>query len=425
MVNARAGRSMSPVFLLTALLAACGGSTGAGPNVPAPTPATSASSFPNRTASAAPVPAASPGPTASSSPAASPGAAGSPAPAASASAAASPSPVAPAGIVKLARYAIDPAKIFVAGISSGGFAAVQMHVAHSSIFRGAAVYAGGVFYCATGSVSTALANCGGETLPNDTASYNSTLTVSEAYLDRQSASGTIDPSSNLKGQPVYLWSGTRDAVVNPLEMADLDAEYGHYGANLHFDSTFAAEHGWESPDGELPCGTLGSPYMISCAQNGVTYDSVKTWLTMFFGALQPRNGGALAGTLAAFDQTEFGANANVSMDTSGYVYVPKTCALGATCGFVLALHGCLQERSLVGSKWVTEAGIDEWADTNGIVVVYPDTIASPAGSGSVVNPNACFDWWGYSNGTDPNYALKSGLQMTVLYKMVQRVTGAP
>jgi hypothetical protein len=35
------------------------------------------------------------------------------------------------------------------------------------------------------------------------------------------------------------------------------------------------------------------------------------------------------------------------------------------------------------------------------------------------DPNACFDWWGYSNQYDPNYALKSGLQMSVLYAMVQ------
>ncbi|SIT51005.1 Prolyl oligopeptidase family protein (fragment) [Paraburkholderia piptadeniae] len=42
-------------------------------------------------------------------------------------------------IIKLQRYQIDPTKVFIAGISSGGFAAVQMHVAHSSTFKGAAV----------------------------------------------------------------------------------------------------------------------------------------------------------------------------------------------------------------------------------------------------------------------------------------------
>lgn len=330
----------------------------------------------------------------------------------------------PSGTVKLQRYQIDPMKVFVAGISSGGFAAVQMHVAHSSTFKGAAVYAGGVYWCAgPGGAASALANCGGLTLPSNQASYNSTLTASEAYLDTQSALGTIDPATNLRGQPVYLWSGTQDQVVNPREMADLDSEYRHYGAKVHFDNAYPAEHGWESPDGELACGTLGSPYMVRCSANGAVYDSVETWLTMFLGPLKPRNDGKLSGTLSSFDQTEFGASTNLSMSSTGSVFVPKACAQGNKCGFVLALHGCLQEASLIGNRWVAEAGINEWADTNKLVVVYPDTIASSAPGPT--NPNACFDWWGYSNQYDPNYALKSGLQMSVLYSMVQRVTGRP
>ena len=90
---------------------------------------------------------------------------------------------------------------------------------------------------------------------------------------------------------------------------------------------------------------------------------------------------------------------------------------------MLALHGCLQDAARIGDRWVAQAGINAWADTNKLVVVYPDTLATTAPGPT--NPNACFDWWGYSNQDDPNYALKSGLQMSVLYAMVQRVTGRP
>ncbi len=323
---------------------------------------------------------------------------------------------------KLGHYNVDPSKIFVAGISSGAFEAVQMVVAHSATFKGAAVYAGGVYWCAgAGGAATALADCGGETLPTNTASYESTLVPSEAYLDAQSHLGTIDDSENLRGKPAYLWSGTLDEVVNPLEMADLNTELEHYGAKVHFDNDFPAEHGWESPDGRLGCGTLGTPYMIECTSGRTTYDSVHTWLAMFLKNLKPRNDGKLSGKLSAFDQTEFGASSNLSMATTGSVFVPSACARGARCGFILAMHGCLQEASLIGNAWVAEAGIDEWADRNDLIVVYPDTIASSAPG--PVNPNACFDWWGYSNLYDPKYALKSGLQMSVLYAMVQRATG--
>jgi hypothetical protein len=294
----------------------------------------------------------------------------------------------------------------------------------SPTFKGAAIYAGGVYWCAgVGGAATALANCGGETLPTNQASYNSTLAASETYLETQSALGTIDPMSNLSRQPVYLWSGTRDAVVNPLEMADLQSEYLRYGANVRFDKTFPAAHGWESPQGELDCGTSGSPFMVRCSANGAVYDSVQTWLTMFLGSLAPRNHGKLQGSLMTFDQTEFGASPNNSMSPTGSIFVPKTCMQGKACGFVLALHGCLQQSALIGNRWVTEAGINEWADTNSLIVLYPDTIATSAPNPT--NPNACFDWWGYSNQSDPNYALKSGVQMSVLYSMVQRVTGAP
>lgn len=331
----------------------------------------------------------------------------------------------PPAVVQLQSYRIDPAKVYVAGISAGGFAAVQMHVAHSNTFKGAAIYAGGVYWCAgAGGAATALANCGGLTLSTNEASYHSTLAESEAYLDLQSSLGTIDPATNLRGQPVYLWSGTQDRVVNPQEMVDLNAEYQRYGANIRFDNTFPAAHGWESPNGELSCATNGSPFMVNCSRDGVVYDSVKTWLTMFMGTLKPRNDGPLSGTLYSFDQTEFGGSPKVSMSPTGSVFVPKECERGQhECGVVLALHGCLQEASLIGNRWVTEAGINEWADSNRLVVVYPDTMASSAPGPT--NPNACFDWWGYSNQDDPNYALKSGMQMSTLYAMVQRVTGRP
>jgi poly(3-hydroxybutyrate) depolymerase len=159
--------------------------------------------------------------------------------------------------------------------------------------------------------------------------------------------------------------------------------------------------------------------MLMCAQNGAPYDSEQKGLTMFFGNLAPK-ASALHGSLMRFDQTEFGASASNSMDTNGTVFVPQPCAAGATCGFVVVFHGCLQYHAQIGDKFVTEAGIDEWADANKIIVLYP--YAVPAGGPTPYNPNGCWDWWGYD---DPNYSLKSGTQMSIVYKMVQRVTGAP
>jgi poly(3-hydroxybutyrate) depolymerase len=395
------------VWIATAvLLASCsGGSTSAVAPITTPTPSPqfpgSGPGQPTPPPGQTPQPA-TPTPTASPTPPPLPPGVVTPAPA----------------IIRLGSYRVAPQQIFVAGISAGGFFGVQMHVAHSSVFKGAAIYAGGVYHCSQDSVALALTECGGETV-NGQALYQNTVAQSEAYLDQQSATATIDAAANLRGQPVYLWSGTKDSVVNPLEMADLNGEYLHYGASVTFDNAFAADHGWESPTGEVPCGTAASPFMIACTQNGQLYDSEQKWLTLFFGTLSPR-ASAVQGSLTRFDQTEFGAGASNSMDTNGTVFVPQACAAGATCGFVVAFHGCKQGHAFIGDRFVIESGIDEWADTNKIIVLYPYAVAAPGPT--PYNPNGCWDWWGYD---DANYSVKSGTQLSIVYRMVQRVTGSP
>jgi poly(3-hydroxybutyrate) depolymerase len=356
----------------------------------------------------------------------------------------------PAAAQQLGSYDIRQDRIFVAGISSGGYMAVQMHVAFSSLFKGAAIYAGGPDGCAQGSLATALTTCEADAPPVNLAALES-VTASWA------SQGLIDPLANLKGQPVYLWSGTADTtVVQPL-MDALQSYYQNFQASVfHYDNNFDAAHGWESPYGRLSCQELASPYVIQCSSadqtasagvgsaTGVSltglslpglsppglsppgqssgaapYDSEKVWLTQWFGNLNAKNEGTLKGGVITFDQDEFapgGSAAAISMDQTGYAFVPTQCASGQQCGLVLALHGCLQNFATVGWAFIDDAGINEWADTNNIIVLYPQTVAT---NGS--NPEGCWDWWGYLN--DPDYAQKSGPQMQALSAMVARVAG--
>jgi poly(3-hydroxybutyrate) depolymerase len=143
--------------------------------------------------------------------------------------------------------------------------------------------------------------------------------------------------------------------------------------------------------------------------------SEKTWLTLFFGTLNARNGGTLQGTLINFGQTEFGASASNGMDTNGYAFVPVSCAAQQRCGMVLAFQGCNQTQAQMQTTWIKQAGIDEWADTNNFVVLYPYVVQT---SSSPSNGSGCWDWWGYDGS---NYALKSGTQIGIVYKMVQRI----
>jgi len=321
----------------------------------------------------------------------------------------------------LDSYSVAPNKIFVVGISSGGYMAVQMHVAFSRTFKGAAIYAGGPYYCAQDSLETALTTC----LDDVPAIDVSVLENTTAAWAKQ---GLIDPVSNLKEHPVYLWSGLADTTVLQPVMNTLETYYAHFSANVfQYDDNFYAQHGWESPNGPLACPEFAPPFVIQCLNadrnpptTGVplttVYDSEQVWLTRFFGPLKPKNTGALTGSIITFDQNQFvpgGSASAISMDNTGYAFVPAACAQGKTCGLVLALHGCLQYAQSVGTAFVDDAGINQWADTNRIIVLYPQAIPTP-----ITNGEGCCDWWGYLS--DPNYAQKSGPQMQALYGMVAK-----
>jgi hypothetical protein len=75
------------------------------------------------------------------------------------------------------------------------------------------------------------------------------------------------------------------------------------------------------------------------------------------------------------------------------------CAAGAACKLVVALHGCLSGQYLLGDEFPELANLDSHADTNNLVVLYPQAIASVI----PCNPEGCWDWWGYDG---PNFAVK-------------------
>jgi hypothetical protein len=192
---------------------------------------------------------------------------------------------------------------------------------------------------------------------------------------------------------------------------------------VYYNNQFPAGHGWESPYGLVPCNWTRAPFINLCydsPDDSAAYDSEEVWLGQFFGPLQAKGVRPLHGTMFTFDQTPFipgGVAAAISMANVGYVFVPKSCADGHSCGLVLALHGCAQSSSAIGETFAYDAGINEWADSNNFVVLYPQAISSPG------NLLGCWDWWGYLN--DSDYAQKNGPQMKALYNMVALISRGP
>jgi poly(3-hydroxybutyrate) depolymerase len=65
------------------------------------------------------------------------------------------------------------------------------------------------------------------------------------------------------------------------------------------------------------------------------------------------------------------------------------------CRVHVALHGCKQNYDAIGDRYIQHAGHNEWADTNHLIILYPQTIAGDpvTNFGTPLNPYGCWDWW--------------------------------
>nr|WP_314543519.1 PHA-depolymerase-like protein [uncultured Massilia sp.] len=311
-----------------------------------------------------------------------------------------------AAVVTLPKYNVSVADVSVSGFSSGAHMAAQMHVAYSKTIRkGAGVIAGGPVYCSQGNVAISVGPC-----MANTGSRN--LPCLMSVLNTWSGNGYIDPTANMAGSKVYLLSGTIDSTVRQPVMDDLRTMYANYlpAANIRYKNDLAAEHAVPTDFAGNGCAVNGNPYVNNC--NFDTAGEILTWL---YGTLNAKNTGTLTGSFVNFDQAAFWGNFNPTahgMANSGYAYVPAACASGQSCRLHVAFHGCLQAASTVGPAFYQNAGYNRWADTNRIVVLYPQAAATAA------NPGGCWDWWGHD---DVNFPAKSGGQMVAIKTMIDRV----
>ncbi|TDB98381.1 PHB depolymerase family esterase [Actinomadura sp. 7K534] len=302
----------------------------------------------------------------------------------------------------LAKY--DISSTHVSGVSSGGFMANQLHVAYSTLFQGAGIFSAGAYDCAQNSLSTALNACMATYLPRKTPAQLEQLTRDRA------AAGTVDPVGNLSGDPVWLYHGTSDTTVAQAVNDDLATYYRDLGADVVYERGSPAGHAWISPIGPGACSVTQSPWINDCGG-----DSVGEMLTHLYGMLQPA-ASSLTGQLIQFDQNAYvpgGDATSISMGDEGFAYVPQSCEQGS-CKLMVALHGCYQYYGNIGDTFMDKAYLNEYADTNDMIVLYPQATAT-AGT----NPRGCWDWWGYQSA---QYPLKSGPQMKAVVNMVTAIT---
>jgi hypothetical protein len=270
------------------------------------------------------------------------------------------------------------------------------------------VIAGGPYYCAHGSVLAALYNC---MTPGWWTPLPRAATL-KSETDALAVAGRIDPVRHLAKARAWLFSGTHDRTVYPEVVEGLRVFYAAYGAQVTLVSDKAAGHGMVTETHGNTCGATEPPFIVDC-----DYDAAGALLNFLLGKLKAP-AAKEAGRLIRFDQNAYaGGDAGaISMDAGGFVFVPQQCEKGR-CRIHVAFHGCRQGVAEIGERFVHEAGYNRWADTNALIVLYPQAIKRY--SASVWNPRGCWDWWGY---TGASYPTQSGLQIRAVKAMLDRLS---
>ena len=292
--------------------------------------------------------------------------------------------------------------ITVSGISSGGYMAGQYLVAFSANVNGAAVVAAGPWGCARGDIGRALQTCiSGEGLDIDE--------LHEMAAEK-AAAGVIDATNNLGDARALLFHGAKDAVVGAPAVDALRrwlTEYADDG-NIRTVNDVPVAHGWPTSAYGGSCDTFAAPYINNCG-----YDLAGEILTHLHGELDEAANSTRS--LHRFDQRPFG---DASLADYGYLYVPARCEANAGCTVHVFFHGCEQSADTIGTELADNAGFNRWAESNDIVVLYPQVAKSLA---APMNPLGCWDWWGY---TGADYLDRSGPQLLAVRRMVEQLAGS-
>ncbi|WP_245723387.1 extracellular catalytic domain type 2 short-chain-length polyhydroxyalkanoate depolymerase [Lutimaribacter saemankumensis] len=308
---------------------------------------------------------------------------------------------------------LDPSQTTVSGVSSGGFMAVQLQVAFSQSIQGAGIVAGGPFNCADNSVWQALYVCMDPAFlgPDPDSSIKSIRDLASAE--------EIDGIEGVASDRIYMFHGTQDETVARSSMDALEATFLALDVSevaINYVSSVEAGHGFVTENASVGCADTSPEYLVDC-----DFDQAGDILNWLYGELVPPVS-PVSGNLLTFDQSVYLEGA-AGMDEVAFVYVPSACRARETCGLHISLHGCNQGREAIGDDYVRLTGFNGWAETNNIVVLYPQATAvpSPWNSWFAGNPNGCWDWWGYS-GAD--YLSRNAPQPSAIARM-SAALGAP
>jgi poly(3-hydroxybutyrate) depolymerase len=324
---------------------------------------------------------------------------------------------------ELPRLGVALPQTSVSGLSSGAYMAGQIELAHAKDIVGAGIVAGGPFGCAVSASNSLFPYWPMVVWQNAMLAAHECMQVDwdapdvDALVARAkelAADGKIDPLSALGDDKVYLFSGNADETVRRPVVEAAKRFYEAAGvpaANITLVESDGG-HAFLTETEGTQCGLTKEPFVSDC-----DYDQAKAILEWIYGALAAPSPSP-SGSFVTFDQRVFDNNPPNGLAKEGVVYVPAACADASGCRLHIVLHGCDQSReeAAIGNAFIEESGFARYADTNRLVLLFPQV------EPSLVNPHGCWDWWGYS---DIDYLDKDAPQIAAIWAMAGRLAKQP
>jgi len=285
-----------------------------------------------------------------------------------------------------------------------------------------------------------------DVMPNLT--FNSTALAKNLYVRYKQ--NLIDDPSNLKDIPVLLFCGQNDDLMPIMENARQFYSELVSPANLHVAFDTQAGHVWvvdnntkggaascecgagegwtpDGDDGDVDSSTTPCGNSENCG-----YDLTKDMLKNVFGSsLRPSVAMRQEGLrwIRQWDHYPKGLTAFPTPQDSPLlewapVYVPEACdgpTQVASCRLHIDYHGCTNAPKedtmdgwLVRLAWQNNIDINSYAESNKMVVLYPQTFmcwqSEPAGDGGFPSYNA--------HGFDPLFDTKLGASLKTVASML-------
>ena len=321
------------------------------------------------------------------------------------------------------KLGADLAATSVSGLSSGAYMAGQIEVAHAKDIVGAGIVAGGPYACAESAASRLFPSGRRLWLQNAQQALNQCMKTSSGKPDAKKLAerakelaedGEIDPLAGSRRRQrlsLFRQQGRHGRRVRVVEAAKslYEKTRRRSGANIALVEGEGG-HAFITTHGGAACDITGTPYVSE--------------LRLRPGQRHPRldlrpAGRAVASAVRAssllFDQGAFAEPGDGFAD-EGVVYVPKSCTEQPGCRVHIALHGCEQSREAVGDAFIKTAAMPRWPTPTG------SSSCSRKRRRARVNPNGCWDWWGY---TDLDYLGKDAPQIKAIWAMVEQLAQAP